>query len=159
MLRAALISFAFVSSTALPAFADPILKAEQLIEVAVVEVDENGQEQVSYEAASEIAPGEELRYRLNYANTGDEAAEDIVLVMPIPSQVTFLEGSVEAGEAAVEYSADNGETFASRGDLTVQTGDQEKPVTSEDLTHVKWVFSEAIEPGVTGNISFRGVLK
>lgn len=158
MLRATILVFSLVTALTLPAMANG-MTAEQIVEVAVISVDETGAESVRYEAASEIAPGDEVRYRLDYANDGTEAAENVSLVMPVPTEITLIEGSVVAGPALVTYSADAGVSFASRDALEVIEGDETRPATASDITHVRWVFATPIAAGEAGSISFSGVLQ
>lgn len=141
-----------------PAFATG-LQATQLVEVAQVIVDENGEEVKTFAEATEIAPGDELRYRLSYDNQLSNAAVDVNLVMPVPAEIDFIEGSAVSNGTKVAYSVDNGASFADRGSLRVLIDGEERIATSEDITHVRWTFTEAIEAGETGEVSFRGVLQ
>ncbi|MEL8056459.1 MAG: hypothetical protein AAGK66_09920, partial [Pseudomonadota bacterium] len=69
------------------------------------------------------------------------------------------EGSAVTELASVAFSVDNGESFVDRGSLRVQSDGEDRVATSEDITHIKWTFTEAIESGETGQVSFRGVLQ
>ncbi|MEO1642637.1 MAG: hypothetical protein AAFR74_04820 [Pseudomonadota bacterium] len=146
---------AFLSA---PAFANG-LQATQTVEVAQIIVDETGDEVKTYVETDEIAPGDEVRYRLTYDNQGMADALDVNLVMPVPVEINFIEGSAVTDGTRVAYSVDNGTSFAERGSLRVLIDGQERIATSEDITHIKWTFTEAIETGETGEISFRGVLQ
>lgn len=141
-----------------PAFATS-LQATQLVEVAQIVADEDGNELRAFTEATEIAPGDELRYRLSYDNQGENAAVDVNLVMPVPAEIDFIEGSAVTNGTKVAYSVDNGTSFADRGSLRVLIDGEERIATSEDITHVRWTFTEAIEAGETGEVSFRGVLQ
>ena len=158
MIRASLFSLSILTAFAAPAFADS-LKASQTVEVAMVSLDENGERQVIYTIADEIAPGSELRYVLTYDNQADVAASDVRLVMPVPAEVTLIEGSADQPVATVTYSADNGATFASRDTLTVLEDGELKPASTEDITHLRWTFAEAIQPGESGKLTYSGILQ
>lgn len=56
MLRGSLFALSLLTAFIAPAYATG-LQAEQIVEVATVSVDENGQEQVTYTLAEEVAPG------------------------------------------------------------------------------------------------------
>ncbi|MEO0550608.1 MAG: hypothetical protein AAFZ91_11865 [Pseudomonadota bacterium] len=158
MIRASLISLSIVAALNAPAFADS-LTASQTVEVAMVSLDENGERQVIYTVADEIAPGSELRYVLTYDNQADVAASDVRLVMPVPAEITLIEGSADAGVASVAYSADNGATFTSRENLTVLEDGELQPASTEDITHLRWTFADAIQPGESGKLTYSGVLQ
>jgi len=158
MLRATLLTLAVVGASSLSAFANG-LTAEQVVERATVTVDANGNEVRTYALAEEVSPGDEVRYSLAYANTGDAAAEAVSLVMPVPGEVTYIETSATRGAGALSFSADGGQTFAARGAVKSADGDQERVATSDEITHIKWAFSEPIAPAATGTVSFSAVLK
>ncbi len=153
---AALAAFALMT---VPAYGQS-LTASQSVEVAIITVDETGAEAVTYQTADEIAPGNELRYVLNFENASEEAASNVRLDMPIPAEINLIEGSIESAGAVITYSADRGETFASRANLSVSASDGlTRTATIEDITHVRWTFTEAIAPGQTGSVSYRGILQ
>ena len=155
MLRATAFALTLISAFSASAHATG-LKAIQIVEVATVSVDADGNEMTTYSQASEVEPGERVRYSLSYANEGDAAAENVSLVMPVPSEVTYIEGSADG---AVEFSADNGQTYTSRETLMIGTGDYARLAVSEEITHIKWAISDPIAPADTGAISFEAVLK
>ena len=158
MLRASLLALSMVSAFSMSAAADG-LKAEQVVEVATVTLDENGEEVRAYSAASEVAPGDEVRYSLVYENAGDAPAEAVSLVMPVPSEVTYIELSAGGTPSAITYSADGGTTFAARDSLILGQGEAARIASAEEITHIKWAFAEPIPAAAAGAIEFRAVLK
>jgi uncharacterized repeat protein (TIGR01451 family) len=153
MLRATLLALAVVGTSSLSAFANG-LSAEQVVERATITIDANGNEVRTYALAEEAAPGDEVRYSLTYSNNGDTAAEAVSLVMPVPSEVTYIETSAAAAGKSLSFSIDGGKTFAPRADL--RSGD--RAATSDEITHIKWAFVEPIAPAATGSVSFSAVL-
>ena len=157
MLRAALFALAMTSAYSAPAFANG-LQAEQVVERATVSVDANGQEIRTYALATEVAPGDEVRYSLAYVNAGDTAAEAVSLVMPVPAEVTYIEASASSDQGAVTYSADGGESYAARAALIVGSGDAARLAAADEITHIKWAFAEPIAAAASGQVSFSAVL-
>ena len=146
-----------VASLATPATA---LEAEQRVlkEVTVTQAD--GTEKKSYVAADLVTPGETVVYALVFRNEKEEPAENIVLVMPVPSEITYIEGSASNRLAAADFSTDGGTTFAPRAGLNVQEADGRlRPASALDITHVRWTISKAVLPGEAGQLWFRGTLK
>lgn len=158
MLRKTIIALSMLTALAAPAYASG-LKANQLVEVAVVETTEDGATVTNYLPAEKIAPGDELRYVVAYQNDGDEAADNIRLDMPVPAEVELIEGSVDAPKATVTYSIDAGRSFAPREALFVDDADGRRPAGADDITHIRWSFNASIAPGETGTISYRGILQ
>ncbi len=158
MFRSTLFTLSLLTVFAAPAYAAG-LTASQTVEVAIVSIDDQGERTVVYQTADEVAPGDEIRYILNYANEGDDAASNVRLDMPVPAEINLIEGSVEAGRADVTYSIDSGETYSARGDLTISANGQQRTATAEEITHIRWSFADSIAPGDMGTISYRGVLQ
>ncbi|MHA7899516.1 MAG: hypothetical protein ACX94B_06585 [Henriciella sp.] len=158
MLRATLLALTLVGAVSATAHATG-LKATQSVDVATVIVAADGSETLTYSPATEVEPGEQVRYTLSYDNDGDTAAEDVSLVMPVPAEVTFIEGSVEGPMSLISYSADNGETFAPREALIIGEGETSRLANADEITHIKWAFGTPISPAETGAISYSAVLK
>ena len=152
------ISFAFAASL-LPIQANAEVKATQHVEQEIVIIDDNGSEQIKRITADKVKPGEQVIYSLRYENDGGEPAESVVLVMPIPDEVTYVEGSVSGDNANVTFSADDGETYVARGRLTVTEGGAVRPATNVEITHIRWTLANAVSPADKGEVSFRGLLK
>ncbi|MEO1554235.1 MAG: hypothetical protein AAFR82_09875 [Pseudomonadota bacterium] len=158
MLRATAFALALLGVFSAPAHAAG-LKATQTVELATVTVDADGAEMVTFAPATDVEPGEQVRYRLAYTNDGAEAADQVSLVMPVPSEVTYLEGSVDGNPGLVTFSSDQGETFASRSAVLITDGEAERVATAAEITHIKWLFDQPIAPAESGEISFMAVLK
>ncbi|MFO7605046.1 MAG: hypothetical protein R6W72_01910 [Desulfurivibrionaceae bacterium] len=122
-----------------------------------VSVVENGEQVVRRVPAAEAAPGETVIFTIAYANTGDEAATDVVVNNPIPEGTAFVPGSAtETGE--VTFSIDGGTTYKRASLLTYETtapdGNKEKRTASpEQYTHIRWQLPE-IPAGEGGEVGF-----
>lgn len=158
MIRSTLVAVSLAMAFSAPAFASG-LTAEQSVDKVVTTTNETGELIRTFVTAERLTPGDELRYALTYENQADEAASNIVLVMPVPDEVEFIESSATATGAAVEYSADGGSTFADRQALTVMVGDTARAALPEDITHIRWTFIEAVAPDATGAVTYRARLK
>lgn len=144
-------------SLALPAAA---LEAEQRVLKEVVVQQADGTEKRSYVPADKVTPGNTVVYALVFRNDQQKPAEDIVLVMPVPEEVAYIDGSASDRLGAADYSTDGGVTFASRARLTVMQDDGSiRPASADDITHVRWEISRAVQPGETGQLWYRGILK
>ena len=158
MFRSTLFALTLLTAFSAPAYAAG-LTASQTVEVAIVSLDQSGARNVEYQVAEEVAPGDEVRYVLEFANVSADPARNVRLDMPVPAAINLIEGSVEAGRADVTYSIDSGKTFSRRGDLTVSVNGEERTATAEEITHIRWSFADKIAPGDAGKISYRGILQ
>jgi len=151
---------ALALSTSLLSSAAMALNASQTVEREVVIKNADGSETIKRERADMVTPGDKVIYSLIYHNDEAKPAENIVLVMPIPAEVKFLEGSADATQARTSYSADGGKTFTGRAELIVARADGSTgPAQAEDITHIRWIVGDVIAPGARGTLSFAGRLK
>ncbi|MEL6360437.1 MAG: hypothetical protein AAFR21_05085 [Pseudomonadota bacterium] len=142
----------------LPAAAHAEVTATQTVMKEVVENDASGKQVITRVKAEKVTPGEEVIYRLDYSNSGPDAAENVKLVMPVPDVIDYIEGSITGSEIAAAFSADGGATFVARGRLLVDENGEQRPAKSADITHIQWVIP-SLEVGKSGSVSYRGILK
>lgn len=136
------------------------LTATQSIQKEVTTLNADGTTVVSYEPADLVAPGERIVYALEVANDDTQAATNLVLTMPVPEEIKYVEGSAVKNGAIVTYSADNGQSFADRDTLIVLAENGvTRSANSEDITHIRWKITGSIEAGATDRLSFKGELK
>lgn len=143
--------------SAAPALA---MEATQTVEREVVTTLPDGTLKTEREPAELVKPGDRIVYTLAYVNTLPEAAPDVSMAMPIPAEVRLIEGTEIRDGAELAYSADGGQTFTARADLSVQTDDgRVRPATADDITHVRWTLKDPVASGEAGAVSFKGRLR
>jgi len=133
--------------------------ATQTVEKEVIVRDDAGVEKLQRIKAEKVTPGEQIIYSLRFENRSDASAETLSLVMPVPAEVIYVEGSVEGMAANVTFSADGGETYVARGRLTVEESGEARPATGDEITHIRWKLANSLAPHAEGEVSYRGVLK
>ncbi len=146
-----------VSVAAGPAAAE--LTATQVVEKEIVVRDADGAETVKRQPADKVTPGETVVYSIKYRNDSGEPASDLVLVMPVPKEVAYVEGSVAGGDAAISFSADGGDTYVARGRLTVVEGGETRPARGDEITHIRWTLAASVPPKAEGEVSYKGILR
>lgn len=156
MIRFALVSAVACAAAILPASAS--LTAEQTVEKVVETIAEDGTVTTELVAADVVAPGDMVVYGLSYSNNTDSLAEGVALTMPVPDEVDYVEGSATSENVKVSFSVDGGNTFTSRGELTVSLDGDTRTALAEDITHIQWRFDEGIPAGTAGKITFSAVL-
>lgn len=135
------------------------LTATQVVEKEVEVTLPDGATDIAYQDALLVIPGEVIRYRLDYTNDDAQPASDLVLTMPVPEVVTFLEGSASGLASTITYSIDQGASFSERGALTVTDESGSRSATADDVTHVRWFVAGPVAAGESGTLSFKGILK
>ena len=158
MYRKVICSLALIiTSTAVSAQA---LTASQVVEREVTVRNADGTQTVTREAADKVTPGDTVIYSLNYYNDEANPAENIVLIMPIPAEVKYMDGSADTDGTNTTYSVDGGKSFAGRDDLRVAQADGDKRAAlAEDITHIRWIVGTTIAPETGGTLSFSGRLQ
>ncbi len=158
MYRKVICSLALIVTTT--AISAQALTASQIVEREVIVRNADGTETITREAADKVTPGDKVIYSLNYYNDEATPAENIVLVMPIPTEVQYLDGSADFDGTNTTYSVDGGKSFAGRDDLRVAQADGNKRAArAEDITHIRWVVGTTIAPETGGTLSFSGRLQ
>ena len=97
-----------------------------------------------------VRPGDVLRYTLTFDNRGPRSVRNVELRNPIPSGVHFVPGSTHASraDARLEFSADNGRSWAARPVETVVVERRQvtRPVPADRFTHIRWVIPGTLAP-------------
>jgi len=142
---------------AMPAHA---MTASQKVEVERKVTQSDGRVDVVLTPPDKVLPGDMLVYTVSYYNDKQEVTNNFRLDMPVPAEVTYLEGSAERDNTVVLFSIDNGQSFKPRERLLVnlEAGGTRSAV-SEDITHIRWTLTRDLNPGDRGEMSFRGQLK
>ncbi|MGH1422111.1 MAG: hypothetical protein ACRBEQ_09855 [Hyphomonas sp.] len=135
------------------------LVASQEVERVIVTTEEDGSLTEELVPAVTVVPGEMLAYSLNWENVDAEPAENAVFTVPVPAEVTYIEGSAEAADAVVTFSADNGKTFFTRDKLVVTAADSAVSAQARDITHVRWTYVEKVAGKTSGTLTYKAVLK
>ena len=133
------------------------------VKIERVEIDAAGKEKVSLYAPEQVVvvPGDKVLFTLQVTNTGAQPAAGFRATNPMPAPVQF----VSVTEDWAEVSVDGGNIWGKLAVLKVKTAPTDGTAAVEraadfaDVTHVRWVFPDAIAPGGKRNISYRGVIK
>lgn len=152
-----------ILSTALAALAiSPVasaLTAKQEVFKEIITQTETGVN-VERVPPNTIIPGDRVVYALTYVNDKAESVNDIVLTMPVPAPIAYIDGTADTPNTDIVYSADGGATYGAR-DTRMVVGDNGglRAANADEITHVRWTVTRTIEPGDQGQLSFAGLLR
>ncbi len=141
------------------AWAQQHLDVQTTVQKQIVVETEDGSTETQLVPAGSVVPGETVFYTITFENVGDEAADNVVITNPISDVLTYVPGSASNGSMRVEFSADGGQTFGLASELTIVDEGIERPATTSDYTHVRWVMQTELEVGGKGTASFAAVLE
>jgi uncharacterized repeat protein (TIGR01451 family) len=87
-------TIAFIAATSiLTSVSASALTAKQIVEKETVVQMPDGTESLTRGPAELVIPGERVVYTLNFTNDDTAPATDLVLTMPVPSEIKYLDGS------------------------------------------------------------------
>lgn len=99
-----------------------------------------------------VVPGDRVRVTLTFANHGSAPASGINITNPIPDGLVF-DGTADRQNFSV--SVDGAKTFGALEALTVAVPDADtRPATNADVTHVRWIWSDAIGVHQSRSVAF-----
>ena len=136
------------------------LTAQQSVQKEVTQLTADGTTQIVRQGAEKVVPGERIVYTLDFTNDEAKAASNIVLTMPIPSEVAYIEGTADKTGAQVTYSADGGDTFADRQSvMKIDAAGNIRAAGAGELTHVRWTVVGPVSAGASGELSFSATVR
>jgi hypothetical protein len=137
---------------ALAAVAAPAAAQVALSNVVHVEDRVSG----ARKAAAAAMRGDGLIYVFTYRNLGTDRIINYTINHPLVTTAEFVGG--ETG--APLMSVDKGVTFAPLAELRVRNPDgSERAALPRDVTHMRWRIPTIIEPGASGEVSYRARLR
>ncbi|WP_447763750.1 hypothetical protein [Sphingopyxis panaciterrae] len=118
----------------------------------------SGQEPAkTYVDPSVVVPGDRVRVTLTFTNSGAEPASGVNIVNPIPEGLVF-DGT--ADPAAFSVSIDGAKAFGVLDTLTIPVeGGAPRTAANTDVTHVRWLWPDAIPSGQSRSVAFFGRVK
>jgi uncharacterized repeat protein (TIGR01451 family) len=108
-----------------------------------------------------VVPGDIIVFTLLVSNNAADPAIGFTATNPIPAAVRFASVS----ENWADVSVDGGRNFGKLAELKVMTKSAAEPTNieraalPEDVTHIRWVFADAIAAGNQRTVSYRGVIQ
>lgn len=136
------------------------LTATEKVEKEIVTTNAAGQDVTTRVPADLVTPGETIVHTVEFINDSAAPATDLVLVIPVPEEVRYIEGSADRSGANVLYSADGGETYQNRSTLEIPVvGGRTRTARSEDITHIQWTITGPVAVGAVDRITYKARLK
>ena len=149
----------------LPAAARAQQKGMEITTVSEVEMKQKnaeGKEEVKRIDATktQVLPGQTVFYTNYYSYNGNQPATNVVIKNPIPEHMVYVDGSAQGKGTRIEFSADNGKTFAPAGKLLVKDkSGKERAATAADYTTIRWTIEKQLTKGAKGSVTFNARVK
>jgi uncharacterized repeat protein (TIGR01451 family) len=134
------------------------LNVRTVVQKEEVTLTDGGEAQRKLVPADTVVPGDDVVYTITFTNISDESAENVVITNPISESLTYVPGSAFGPGAVIEFSVDNGKTFAAADALTIEIDGDTRAAKPEDFTHVRWTLQNELQAGAQGMARFRARL-
>jgi len=113
-------------------------------------------------AASDVLPGDVIRYSLRFTNTQEQAVQNVVFSNPVPQGLRYVPESAaaDAPNVAITFSIDGGRTYSAQPMIeVVENGERRNvPAPARMYTHVRWTVDGWVQPGGQVTAEFRAEL-
>jgi uncharacterized repeat protein (TIGR01451 family) len=115
---------------------------------------EDGSKQDQWQQPDKLLPGERVGYQIEVNNKGTEPAADIVIANPIPEHTVYVQGSAKGLNTNIEFSVDNGITFAQPAQLFIEKEGKRVQAISADFTQVRWKLNTPLAAGASSTVQY-----
>lgn len=122
----------------------------------VVQSDGNGAVRRALVPASQMVRGDRLVFVVRYRNAAPNPVNGYVITVPFPATVRYQDNPRQP----VEVSVDGGRNWGALDRLYRLTGNGvPTPVSADRVTHVRIRLSAPVQPGASGQITYRGIVR
>ena len=115
---------------------------------------EDGSTTDQWQQPDKLVPGERVGYQVEVNNQGTEPAADIVIANPIPEHTEYVQDSAKGLGTQVEFSVDNGKTFALPAQLFVEQNGERVQAQAADYTQVRWKLNQPLAAGASSTVQY-----
>jgi len=112
-----------------------------------------------WQQPDKLVPGERVGYQIEVNNQGTEPAADIVIANPIPEHTEYVQGSAKGLGTQIEFSVDNGKTFALPAQLFIQKDGKSVQAQAADYTQVRWKLNQPLAAGASLTVQYIVIIK
>ncbi|MBQ0732089.1 MAG: DUF11 domain-containing protein [Oleispira antarctica] len=117
-------------------------------------ISKDGSEQDQWQTPDKLLPGERVGYQIEVHNKGTEPAADIIIENPIPEHTNYVQDSAKGLNARIEFSVNNGKTFAIPSQLFMEKDGQRVQAEAADYTQVRWILDKPLTAGASSTVQY-----
>lgn len=117
-------------------------------------ISKDGSEQDQWQTPDKLLPGERVGYQIEVNNKGTEPAADIIIENPIPEHTNYVQDSAKGLNARIEFSVNNGKTFALPSQLFMEKDGQRVQAEAADYTQVRWILDKPLTAGASSTVQY-----
>ncbi len=138
-----------------PVTAQPALRLDTQMFVERISTDLNGRPRRTLASADRVGRGDRLVVIVNWRNESGQPVRDFAITRPVPRGTR-----PDLNDPAMQVSVDGGGRWGRLDQLWLPTPlGGERRAVAEDVTHIRWRLPDAVQPGRTGRLSYRAVMR
>jgi uncharacterized repeat protein (TIGR01451 family) len=138
------------------------IEIKAVSEIEITKTNAEGKKEVKRVNTTETAvpPGQTVIFTNYYTYTGEKPATDVVINNPVPENMVYEDGTATGKGTKVEFSVDQGKTYAAAGLLKIKSADgKERRAAAADYTNIRWTIEKPLQKGAKGSVTFRAKVK
>jgi uncharacterized repeat protein (TIGR01451 family) len=143
------LSLSFMSLTA----SAEVTLTNTVFEVVTI-TSKDGSQQDQWQQPDKLLPGERVGYQIEVNNKGTEPAANIVIANPIPEHTFYIQDSAKGLNTKIEFSVDNGKTYALPAQLFLDKDGKRVQASSADYTQVRWKLNKPLAVGASSTVQY-----
>lgn len=127
------------------------------MEVEKVTTGADGKTTTSYNPTEIVVPGDRIRFTLQLDNKTTSVAKGLKIVDPLPPEIRF---DSTADSEGFSVSVDGGKNYGALSALSIPVeGAPARAASSDDITHLRWIFDQPLAAGATKSVTFLGIVR
>jgi uncharacterized repeat protein (TIGR01451 family) len=115
---------------------------------------QDGSQKDEWQQPDKLLPGERVGYQIDVKNNSTESVADIVIANPIPENTVYVQDSAKGLNALIEFSVNNGETFALPAELFIEKDGKRMQAQAADYTQVRWTLNKPLAAGASSSVQY-----
>jgi uncharacterized repeat protein (TIGR01451 family) len=132
---------------------------KQVAETEQEVVNEKGERVKRLVPAAKVVPGHEVVWTVTASNVCDKPAENVAINNPVPQHMSYVADTAIGPGTDITFSLD-GKQYTAADALTVREADGTvRAARSDEVSHIRWVFKNALQPGAVAFARFRATVK
>ncbi len=138
-----------------PIAAQPAMRLGTQTFVERVSTDINGRPRRTLASADRVGPGDTLIVIVHWRNASAQPVRDFAVTRAVPPGTR-----PDLDDPHMQVSVDSGGHWGRLDQFWLPTplGGVRRAV-AEDVTHIRWQLPQAVQPGRTGRLSYRAVMR
>lgn len=142
-----------LSAATIPAHAAGSLALRSDVFVERVAV-QDGKTHIVLAPSHTVVPGDRLVFVLDYRNTSQSPATNMIVTNPVPATVSY-----EDADGAL-VSVDGGKSWGTLASARIRLASGAlRPARPDDVTHIRWQLAGSVPAGAGGKLKFRGTVR